>query len=179
MTRHWLELVNQWLEVTRPFLWLDYDSTRLSHDSTLTRQNSRWLWLDSDSKGSWLWLDKNGSGTSLLCGYWVLKLISRSVTRWLSLYRSWPRMLQLLPASNSYLMSIDKPAVVLKRFLEILWANFVHIKTFAVICGCFYWANSEYKKSKASVVEVVSCFATVKARIQEKQSDVHIKLNQH
>jgi len=53
-------------------------------------------------------------------------------------------MLQLYPASNSYFMSIDKPAVVLKRFLEILWANSVHIKTFAIISGCFYWANSEY-----------------------------------
>jgi len=27
------------------------------------------------------------------------------------------------------------------------------------------------EKSKASVVEVISCFATVKARIQERQSD--------
>jgi len=44
------------------------------------------------------------------------KLISRSVTRWLSLYPSLPRMLQLYPASNSYFMSIDKPTVVLKRF---------------------------------------------------------------
>jgi len=33
------------------------------------------------------------------------------------------------------------------------------------------------EKSKASVVEVVSCFATVKERIQERQSDVHIRLN--
>ena len=31
------------------------------------------------------------------------------------------------------------------------------------------------KKSKASVVEIVSCFATVKARIQERKSDVHVK----
>jgi len=29
------------------------------------------------------------------------------------------------------------------------------------------------EKSKASIVEVVSCLATVKARIQERQSDVH------
>jgi len=28
------------------------------------------------------------------------------------------------------------------------------------------------EKSKASIVEVVSCFATVKARIQERESDV-------
>jgi len=40
------------------------------------------------------------------------------------------------------------------------------------------------EKSKESVVEVGSCFATVKTRIQERLSDVHIKpswikLNQH
>ena len=44
------------------------------------------------------------------------KLISRSVTRWLSFYRSLPRMLQMYPASNSYLMSMDEPTVVLRRF---------------------------------------------------------------
>jgi len=50
---------------------------------------------------------------------WILstkKLISHSVTGWLSLYRSLPRMLLLYPASNSYFISIDTPAVVLKRF---------------------------------------------------------------
>jgi len=31
------------------------------------------------------------------------------------------------------------------------------------------------EKSKASIVEVVSCFATVKAKIQVKQSDIHLK----
>jgi len=31
------------------------------------------------------------------------------------------------------------------------------------------------EKSKASFGEVVLCFATVKARIQVRQSDVHIK----
>jgi len=33
------------------------------------------------------------------------------------------------------------------------------------------------EKSKASVLEVLSCFATVKPRIQERQSDVHIMLS--
>jgi len=33
------------------------------------------------------------------------------------------------------------------------------------------------EKSKALFVEVVSCFATMKTRIQERQSDVHIKPN--
>ena len=92
----------------------------------------------------------------LLCGYWVLKLISRSVTRWLSRYRSWTRMLQLFPASNSYFMPIDKPGVVLKRFLEILWANSDHIETFAIICWCFYWANSEYWEVKS-----ISCWGCI------------------
>ena len=53
------------------------------------------------------------------------KLISYGVTRWLSLYPSWPRMLQMYPAWHSYFMSIDKPTIVLKHFLEILWANSV------------------------------------------------------
>jgi len=44
------------------------------------------------------------------------KCISHSVIRLLSLYPSFPRMLQMYPASHSYFMSIDKPTVVLKRF---------------------------------------------------------------
>jgi len=46
------------------------------------------------------------------------KLISRSVTRWLPLYRSLPRMLQLYPASNWYFTSMGKPTVVQKRFFR-------------------------------------------------------------
>jgi len=47
-----------------------------------------------------------------------------------------------------------------------------HLQSFPV---AFNEQIQNIEKSKASVVEVVSCFATVKARIQEKQSDVHIK----
>jgi len=50
------------------------------------------------------------------------KLISHSVTRRLSLCPSFPRMLQMYPASQSYFMSIDQPTVVLKR----LFGNFVN-----------------------------------------------------
>jgi len=54
--------------MTRQILWLDSDSTRPSHVSTLTRleKNSD----DSDSKGLWLdsWLDKYDSSTSLPAG---------------------------------------------------------------------------------------------------------------
>ena len=91
------------------------------------------------------------------------KLISRSVTKWLSLSRSLPRMLQLYPASNSYFMSIEKTTVVLKRvFLEILWANSVHIKTFTIICGYFYWASSEYWEVKS-----ISCWGGIAFRHYE------------
>jgi len=47
------------------------------------------------------------------------KLISQS------LYPSLARMLQMYPASHSYFMSINKPTVALKIFLEILWTNSV------------------------------------------------------
>jgi len=33
--------------------------------------------------------------------------------------------LQMYTASHSHFMSIDKPSVVLKHFMEILWSNFV------------------------------------------------------
>jgi len=49
-----------------------------------------------------------------------------------------------------------------------------HLQSFVV---AFIKQVQNIEKSKASIVEVVSCFATVKARIQERQSDVHIKLN--
>jgi len=52
-------------------------------------------------------------------------------------------------------------------FFEILWANSVHNKTFAV----------GFEKSKASDVEVVSCFASVNATAQERQSHAHIMSN--
>ena len=42
-------------------------------------------------------------------------------------------------------MPIDKPTVVLQRFFLILWVNSVHIKTFAIICSCFYWTSSEFQ----------------------------------
>ena len=103
------------------------------------------------------------------------KLISRGVTRWLSLYRSLPRMFQLFPASNPYFMSIDKPTVVVKCFFwkfseRILFNTLRHLQSFVVV---FIEQVQNIEESKASVVEVVSCFATVKARIQLRQSDVY------
>jgi len=47
LTRHWLKLENQLLKVTPQCLWLDYDSTRPSHDSLwLDSKNLRCLWLE-------------------------------------------------------------------------------------------------------------------------------------
>ena len=37
MTRHWLELANQWLEVTRQFLWLHSVSKKIVDDSDSTK----------------------------------------------------------------------------------------------------------------------------------------------
>jgi len=64
------------------------------------------------------------------------KLISHRVTRWLSLYPSLPRMLQMYSPSHSYFISIHKPTVVLKC---LLWkfSERTQFKTFAVISRCF------------------------------------------
>ena len=47
-----------------------------------------------------------------------------------------------------------------------------HLQSFVVV---FIEQVQNIEKSKASVVEVISCFATVKARLQERQSDLHVK----
>ena len=63
---------------------------------------------------------KESEKTCDFVGIEYQKLISHSVTRWLSPYPSLPRMLQMHPGSHSYFMSMDKTTVVLNRFLEIL-----------------------------------------------------------
>jgi len=71
-------------------------------------------------------------------------------------------------------MSIDKPPVVLQIFFGNSLSKLClrHLQSFLV---AFNQHVQNIGKSKASLVELVSCFATVKAKIQEKQSDAHIK----
>ena len=131
-----------------------------------------WSWVN------YVWLHLHSSQRTVKRLLWLVdieyqKYISRSVTRWLSLYRSLPRMLQLYPASNSYFMT--SRLLFWNIFLEILWANSVHIKYFQSYVDAFIEQDQNTENSKASIAEVVSCFATVKARIQVRQSDVHIK----
>jgi len=58
-----------------------------------------------------------------------------------------------------------------KLFERILF-RLRHLQSFVV---AFIEQVQNIEKSKASVVKVVSCFVTVKARMQEKQSEVHFK----
>jgi len=62
-------------------------------------------------------------------------------------------------------MSIDKPTVVLKRFLENSLSELClrDLQSFLVT---FNEQVQNIKRSKASFIEHVLCFATVKARIQ-------------
>jgi len=55
---------------------------------------------------------------------------------------------------------------------RILFNTLRHMQSFVV---AFSEHVQNIEKSKASTVEVVSYFATVKSRIQERQSDVHTK----
>jgi len=77
-------------------------------------------------------------------------------------------------ASHSSFISINKPTVVLKRFFGNSLSDLClrHLQSFPVAVN---EQVQNIKKSKASVVELVLCFATVKARIQQRQSDVHSK----
>jgi len=102
-------------------------------------------------------------------------LISRSIARWLSLCPGLSRMLQMQATQ----LRIHASCPSTSQFL--LWNVFWkfsselclrHLRSFVV---AFNEQVQNIGKSKASIVEVASCFATVKARIQERQSDVHVK----
>jgi len=80
------------------------------------------------------------------------KHIAHSVTRWLSLYASLPRMLQMYPASPSYFVYNHKPTVVVKRLFgnslsELCWR---HLQSFLV---AFMEQVQNIENSKAPFVE--------------------------
>jgi len=71
-------------------------------------------------------------------------------------------------------MSVDKPTVVLKRFFGNSLSEYVHIKTFEMICGWFYWASSEHWEVKS-----INCWGCSVSPLWrqgfKRQSDAHIK----
>ena len=63
------------------------------------------------------------------------KLLSHSVTSWLSRYPSLSRMLEMYPALQSYFTSIDKAPIVLKRFYEASLSELYleHLQSFIAV----------------------------------------------
>jgi len=85
-------------------------------------------------------------------------------------------------SSSKFIPHVHRPAnccseTFIWKFSErILFNTLRHLQTVVV---AFIEQVQNIEKAKATFVEVVSSFATVKARIQKRQSDVHIKSNQH
>jgi len=92
---------------------------RNTSEVPLFQKRTKWFW----SWVNYVWLHLHSSLKRVIRLLWLCvyyenqkQIISHSVTRWLWLYSSLPRMLQMYPNSHSNFMSIDKPNVVLKRF---------------------------------------------------------------
>ena len=138
MTRHWLELANQWLEVTRQFLLLDSDSTRPNHGSESTRKNFRWLWLEGLVTMTRLWLDKNDSDTSLDRA--ALKICLFSLVR------------------LSFVYNFDPPDIVLSTFFSfirlLLFLNF-WLLNFAIMIGLGYFFVGGAKRCEMLISPLV------------------------
>ena len=101
------------------------------------------------------------------------KLLSHSVTRWLSLYPSLSRMLQMFPALQSYFTSIDKPPIVLKRFYEAPLSE-LYLKHLQSFIAVFNKQVQNIERSKASIGEVRSCLDAVKSTIKERKKHMFI-----
>ena len=97
------------------------------------------------------------------------KLLSHSVTRWLSLYPySLSRMLEMYPALQSYFTSIDKPPTVLKRFYEAPLSE-LYLKHLQSLIAVFNEQVENIERSKASIGGVRSCLDAVKSTIKERK----------
>ena len=74
----------------------------------------------------------------------------------------------MYPALQSYLMSTDKPPVVLKRFYEssVNELHSKHLQSFVVI---FNEQFQNIERSTASITEVKACLDVVKLTIEERQ----------
>ena len=108
------------------------------------------------------------------------KLLSHSVTRWLSLYPSLSGIIHMYPAIQSYFLSIDKPPVLLKHFFENSLSELYlkHLQSFADV---FHKHVQNIEQSKISLVEVVANLNSVKTIILQRKSKCLylFKLNQN
>ena len=97
------------------------------------------------------------------------KLLSHNITRWLSLYTSLSRMLQMYPALQSYFTLVDKPPIVLKQFYKAPLSE-LYLKHLQSFIAVFNEQVQNIEQSKASIGKVRSCLDAVKSTIKEKST---------
>jgi len=122
--------------------------------------NYVWLHFCTVRKDEWrlLWL----------CGYWAPKTCF-----------SWRNQVAVTLSQLSKDVSIVPS--FWNVFLEILWANSVHMNIFAVISGCFYWASSEYWEVKSIRCSVCIVFRHCECKNSREtiRCEYRAKLKQH
>ena len=113
----------------------------------------------------------------LLCifGIEYMKLLSHSMARWLSLYSSFSRMIQMCPAMQSYFLSIDKSPVHLKHFFENSLSKLYlkHLQSFVAV---FHKHVQNIKQSKVSLVKVVANLNFVKTIILKRKRQMFVSV---
>ena len=101
------------------------------------------------------------------------KLLSHCITRWLSLYPSISRMIDMFPALQSYFLSIAKSPVNLKQFYEtpvsVLFLK--HLQSFVAV---FNKQVQNIEQSKASINEVRSSLNAVKSTVENRSKQMFI-----
>ena len=103
------------------------------------------------------------------------KLLSHSVTRWLSLYPSLSRMIHMYPAIQSYFLSIDKPPVLLKHFFENSLSK-LYLKHLQSFVDVFHKHVQNIEQSKISLVEVVANLDSVKTIILQRKRQMFVSV---
>ena len=101
------------------------------------------------------------------------KLLSYCITRWLSLYPSISRTIDMFPALKSYFLSIAKPPVKLKRFYESS-VSVLYLKYLQSFVTVFNEQVQNIEQSKASINEVRSSLNAVKSTVEKRSKQMFI-----
>ena len=101
------------------------------------------------------------------------KLLSHCITRWLSLYPSISRMIDMFPALQSYFLSIAKPPVNLKRFYESS-VSVLYLKHLQSFFAVFNEQVQNIEQSKALINEVRSSLNAVKLTVEKRSKQMFI-----
>uniref|UniRef100_A0A8C4T0E1 Uncharacterized protein n=1 Tax=Erpetoichthys calabaricus TaxID=27687 RepID=A0A8C4T0E1_ERPCA len=103
------------------------------------------------------------------------RMLSHSKTRWLSLFPSIERMLQMFPALKAYFLSQQKPPIALKSFFENDFAE-IYLWHMHTLMSVFHTHIQEMEQENMSIMEVKKILNNIHTILLQRKSNNFMSL---